>query len=109
MGATVRPWLLQSIRHLPATSHREPVAGEGRPAAVAAEALKPGAIVLAIVTHAGIIRLILAHYLGAPSDHFHRIRVSPGSVLVLAFGDDRELPRLFGINLSSGLARVVHG
>ncbi len=47
MGATVRPRLLQAIRHQPAPSHRKAVAGEGGPAAVAAKALKAGAIVLA--------------------------------------------------------------
>jgi hypothetical protein len=36
MRATVRPRLLQSIRHLPARSHREAVAGERGPAAVPA-------------------------------------------------------------------------
>jgi broad specificity phosphatase PhoE len=66
----------------------------------------PSGDAIAVVTHAGVIRLVLAHYLGSPSENYHRIRVAPGSVSVLAFADDRELPRLLGINLLDAVARV---
>lgn len=69
----------------------------------------PSGDAIAIVSHAGVIRLLLTHYLGAPTTCFHRLRVSPGSVSVLAFADDREGVRLLGTNLSSGVQRVVGG
>jgi broad specificity phosphatase PhoE len=62
---------------------------------------------IAVISHAGVIRILLTHYLGSPIETYHRIRVSPGSVSVLAFGDDREVPRLYGVNLPSDVARVM--
>lgn len=58
---------------------------------------------IAIVTHAGIIRVILTHYLGSPAANYHRIRVSPGSISVLSFTDGRELPRVLMVNWSPQL------
>jgi phosphoserine phosphatase len=53
---------------------------------------------LVIVSHASVIRVILAHYLRLGLASFHRLRVSPGSLSVLRFADDRELPRILGVN-----------
>ena len=53
---------------------------------------------IAIVTHAGIIRVILAHYLGSHLGEYHRLRVSPGSISVLSFHDDRTPPRVLCLN-----------
>lgn len=64
---------------------------------------------IGVVTHAGIIRVLLAHYLGSPPGNYHRIRVSPGSVSVLSFADDRELPRVLATNCVGSLARVLDG
>lgn len=69
----------------------------------------PAGDAIAIVSHAGIIRVLLAHYLGAPVTNYHRIRVSPGSISILSFADDRELPRLLGMNLLASVAQVLHG
>ncbi len=62
---------------------------------------------IAIITHAGIIRVILTHYLGSPAANYHRIRVSPGSVSVLSFTDGRELPRVLAVNWAPGLGNVI--
>ncbi len=49
---------------------------------------------LAIVTHAGIARVILAHYLGIELSGYQRLRLVPGSISILSFHDDRTLPRV---------------
>ena len=53
---------------------------------------------LIVVSHASLIRVLLVHYLGLGLGSYHRLRVSPGSISVLRFGDDRELPRILAIN-----------
>jgi broad specificity phosphatase PhoE len=67
----------------------------------------PSGDAIAMVTHAGIIRVVLAHYLGSHPANYHRIRVSPGSVSVLAFRDGYELPRVLATNLTSSLADAM--
>jgi broad specificity phosphatase PhoE len=62
---------------------------------------------LAIVTHAGIIRVLLTHYMGSPPANYHRVRVSPGSITILGFSDDRELPRVLAVNLVGSIQRVL--
>lgn len=69
----------------------------------------PSGDAIAVVSHAGVIRVVLAHYLGSPVQNYHRLRVSPGSVSILSFADDRELPRLLGVNLHGSVAKVIHG
>jgi broad specificity phosphatase PhoE len=53
---------------------------------------------IAIVTHAGIIRVLLAHYLGSPPANYHLLRVNPGSISVLEFTDPSSLPRVLAVN-----------
>lgn len=67
----------------------------------------PSGDALAIVTHAGIIRVLLTHYLGSAPGNYHRLRVSPGSVSVLSFTDDRELPRVLAVNHVGSLSAVT--
>jgi len=62
---------------------------------------------IAVITHAGIIRVILTHYLGSPPANYHRIRVSPGSISVLSFTDGRELPRVLVVNWAPNLANIA--
>jgi broad specificity phosphatase PhoE len=62
---------------------------------------------LAIVSHAGVIRVVLAHYLGTHLSQYHRLRVSPGSVSVLSFGDARSGPRVLGVNLCGSVKEVL--
>jgi len=62
---------------------------------------------LAIVTHAGIIRVLLTHYMGSPTANYHRVRVSPGSISILGFADDRQLPRVLAVNLVGSIQKVL--
>lgn len=41
------------------------------------------------VSHSDVIKLIVAHYLGAPLDMFQRIQISPASVSIIYLGTDR--------------------
>jgi broad specificity phosphatase PhoE len=52
--------------------------------------------VVAAVSHADVIRLALAHYLGVHIDLFQRIIVSPVSVSAVALGD--RVPRILRMN-----------
>lgn len=61
---------------------------------------------VAIITHAGIVRVILAHYLGSSLANYHRLRVSPGSISLLSFGDDRDLPRVLAVNWRRDIKEV---
>lgn len=62
---------------------------------------------IAVVTHAGIIRVLLAHFTGTEIANYHRFRVSPGSITVLSFADDREMPRILAVNWTGALAEVL--
>jgi phosphoserine phosphatase len=72
--------------------------GEIRDRAVGAidQALRdaPAGESLAVVTHAGIARIILAHYLGCDLARYHHLQLAPGSISALSFLDDRNPPRL---------------
>ncbi len=67
----------------------------------------PSGDAIAVITHAGIIRVLLTHYLGSPPANYHRIRVAPGSISVLSFADDRELPRVIAVNWVATLTGVL--
>jgi probable phosphomutase (TIGR03848 family) len=51
---------------------------------------------VAVVTHADVIRLVLAHYVGAPIDLYGRLVVGPASVSVVWLGSGG--PRVLKIN-----------
>jgi probable phosphoglycerate mutase len=51
---------------------------------------------VAIVSHADVIRLVLAHYAGLHIDLFQRLIVSPASVSAVALGD--RIPRIIRMN-----------
>jgi probable phosphoglycerate mutase len=51
---------------------------------------------VAAVTHADVIRLVLAHFAGVHLDLFQRLIVSPASVSVVGLGD--RIPRLLRMN-----------
>jgi probable phosphoglycerate mutase len=51
---------------------------------------------VAVVSHADVIRLVLAHYAGAHLDHFQRILIAPASVSVIQLQPDR--PYIVAIN-----------
>ena len=51
----------------------------------------------AVVSHADVIKAVVAHYLGMPLDSFQRIVISPASVTVLALPGD-GMPMLLRCN-----------
>jgi broad specificity phosphatase PhoE len=67
----------------------------------------PWGSMLVLCTHAAVIRLVLAHYLGMPLARYHRLRVSPGSLSVLRFADDRELPRILAVNHLNSMSSLL--
>ncbi len=72
-------------------------AAQGR-AVAAVEAMvraHPKALVAA-VSHADVIKLVVAHYLGLPLDLFQRLVIGPASVTVLHFGQGQ--PALVKLN-----------
>ena len=71
----------------------EAIAGAHRRAAVAA------------VTHADVIRLVVAHYAGVHVDLFQRLVVGPASVSAVVIGPD--MPRIVRLNDSGRLDDLV--
>lgn len=64
---------------------------------------------ICVVSHAGIIRVLLSHYLGAGPQSYRRLRVAPGSISVLKFAGGGELPRVLAMNFASELGKVIYG
>lgn len=62
----------------------ETIAAEHRRAAVA------------VVSHADVIKLIVAHFAGAPVDLFQRLIIDPASICAIAVGDG--IPRILRLN-----------
>ena len=62
---------------------------------------------IVVVTHAGVIRVLLAHWLGMRLASYHRLRVGSGSVSVLRWGSDRERPRVLAVNHGDSLESVL--
>lgn len=56
---------------------------------------------IAAVTHADIIRLVLAHYLGVHLDLYQRIQIAPASISVVDFGE-KGPPHVHVMNASPG-------
>lgn len=56
---------------------------------------------VAVVSHSDVIKLIVAHYLGAHIDFFQRIEISPASLTILHLGADR--PYILRVNDTSFL------
>ena len=54
-----------------------------------------------IVSHAGPLRVLLAHYLGMNLVHYHRLRLSPASLTVLRFESEAGVPRILTINCTA--------
>lgn len=52
---------------------------------------------LAVVTHSGLVKVLLCHYLGMDLASYARIRTAPGSISALSFRSDREPPRALTI------------
>lgn len=56
------------------------------------------------VSHADVIKLIVAHYLGVHIDLFQRIEISPASVSVIAIG--APWPRVLTVNSSASVLGI---
>ncbi|HEY2748571.1 MAG TPA: histidine phosphatase family protein [Polyangia bacterium] len=54
-----------------------------------------------IVSHAGPLRVLLAHYLGMNLIHYHRLRLSPASLSILRFESEAGVPRILTINCTA--------
>jgi broad specificity phosphatase PhoE len=67
----------------------------------------PGGESLAIVSHASIVRVVLAHYLGISIAQFHRLRIAAGSISILSFRDDRDPPHILAVGWRPSLKEVV--
>jgi broad specificity phosphatase PhoE len=50
-----------------------------------------------VVSHADVIRLVVAHYLGVHIDLFQRISIGPASITILVVGDDG--PKVVAVNV----------
>jgi probable phosphomutase (TIGR03848 family) len=61
--------------------------------------------VIAVVTHADVIRLLLAHFAGIHIDLFQRLTVSPASVSALVLGD--RIPRILRVNDTGSVAELA--
>jgi probable phosphomutase (TIGR03848 family) len=59
---------------------------------------------VAVVTHADVIRLLIAHLIGMHADHLQRLVVDPGSVSVVTLNDG--LARLVKVNDMDGLGSL---
>lgn len=57
--------------------------------------------VVAVFSHADILRIAIAHYLNMPLDEFHRLQIDTASITVLNFSDEK--PRLTHLNITSKL------
>jgi len=57
---------------------------------------------VSFVTHADVLRGLLAHYLGIPLDLMQRFEIAPASVSVLELGTDHVLIK--GVNMIAGIA-----
>ena len=61
--------------------------------------------VIAVVTHADVIRLLVAHFAGIHIDLFQRLTVSPASVSALVLGD--RIPRILRVNDTGSMADLA--
>jgi broad specificity phosphatase PhoE len=60
-----------------------------------------------MVSHAGPLRVLLAHYLGMDLANYHRLRLSPASISVLRYDSEQGIPRLLAVNCTGSLGAAV--
>jgi probable phosphoglycerate mutase len=60
---------------------------------------------VAVFSHADVIRAAIMHCTGMPLDLFQRIEISPASVSVLEFGDNRPCVTLLNETGTIGVRR----
>jgi broad specificity phosphatase PhoE len=62
---------------------------------------------IVVVSHAGPLRVLLAHYLGMDLANYHRFRISPASISILRFEAETGVPRVLGLNWTATLATAL--
>jgi probable phosphomutase (TIGR03848 family) len=62
---------------------------------------------VAVVTHADVVRLLIAHHAGMHTDHVQRLVVDPGSITVVVVGEGAA--RLLKVNDTGGLEALRPG
>lgn len=67
----------------------------------------PAGTSVAMITHARVIRVLLAHYMAAPPATYHRLRIHPGSVSILSFSHDSHNPRVLAVNWTHPLPSLL--
>jgi probable phosphomutase (TIGR03848 family) len=60
---------------------------------------------VAVFSHADVIKLLVAHYAGAPMDLFQRLAIDPASISAIGVGDG--VPRILLVNDSGSLADLA--
>jgi probable phosphomutase (TIGR03848 family) len=61
--------------------------------------------IVAVCTHADVIRLVLAHYAGVHLDLFQRLIVGPASLTAVLLGD--RIPRILRVNDSGSVEDLI--
>jgi len=106
LSALRRQKLWQTVQMYPSRAHFPSGEAIRQAQARAVDALEtlvarhPGQRV-AVVSHSDVIKLIVAHYLGAHIDLFQRIEISPASISIIRLGSDR--PYIMCLNDTSFL------
>jgi probable phosphoglycerate mutase len=62
---------------------------------------------IACVSHADVIKLAIAHYLGLPLDHFQRLSIAPASICLLSVIDGQT--RLLRLNDTRATEQAATG
>ncbi len=60
-----------------------------------------------VVSHAGPLRVLIAHYLGMDLANYHRLRISPCSVTALRFETEHGVPRVLAINCMGDVNPII--
>lgn len=61
---------------------------------------------IVLVSHAGPLRVLIAHYLGMDLASYHRLRLLPTSVTALEFDAERGVPRVLAVNCLGEVAAI---
>ncbi|MFI5289730.1 MAG: histidine phosphatase family protein [Polyangia bacterium] len=61
---------------------------------------------IVVVSHAGPLRVLIAHYLGMDLASYHRLRLQPTSVTALRFDTERGVPRVLALNCLADVSTI---
>ena len=60
-----------------------------------------------VFSHAGPLRVLIAHYLGMDLANYHRLRISPASVTALRFETEHGMPRVLAVNCVGDVNPII--